>query len=137
MEKSVQAKLFPTADGQSSYLPQFDALFCLVKVLELLAREKMSLAMARTLIYGAERGYREVNCPWEDKGKVMRSLFEENKERPVEMIDGLKVFHDEGWALVLPDAEEPIFRIYAEAGTVEEADALTDLYMHRINEMLV
>jgi mannose-1-phosphate guanylyltransferase/phosphomannomutase len=65
----------------------------------------------------------------------MRNLFEENKEHEVEMTDGLKVFHDEGWALVLPDAEEPVFRIYSEADTNEEADALTRMYMERIHEL--
>jgi mannose-1-phosphate guanylyltransferase/phosphomannomutase len=65
----------------------------------------------------------------------MRNLFEENKERQLEMTDGIKVFHEEGWALVLPDAEEPIFKIYSEANTTEEADALTDIYLNRINEL--
>jgi mannose-1-phosphate guanylyltransferase / phosphomannomutase len=51
------------------------------------------------------------------------------------LTDGLKVFHDNGWALVLPDAEEPVFRIYAEANTTEEADALTQMYMDRISDM--
>ena len=48
---------------------------------------------------------------------------------------GLKSFMNEGWALVLPDAEEPIFRIYSEANTNEEADALTQMYMNRIAEL--
>lgn len=137
MERNVQEKLFPAADGQSAYHPQFDALFCLVKILELLAREKISLAGAKALIPPFKRGYREADCPWEQKGRVMRNLFEENRERQVEMTDGLKVFHEEGWALVLPDAEEPIFKIYSEANTMEEADALTDIYLNRINELQV
>lgn len=135
MEKNVQEKLFPAAGGRSAYHPQFDALFCLVKILELLAREKMSLSKAKAMIPPIKRGYREADCPWEQKGRVMRNLFEENRERQVEMTDGLKVFHQEGWALVLPDAEEPIFKIYSEANTTEEADALTDIYLNRINEL--
>jgi mannose-1-phosphate guanylyltransferase / phosphomannomutase len=137
MEKVAQERLFPTADGKSSYHPQFDALFCLVKVLELLGREQISLAEAKQMIPQVERGYREVECPWEDKGRVMRNLYEENKDHRLEMTDGIKVFHNEGWALVLPDAEEPIFRIYSEANTNEEADALTQMYMSRIGELQV
>jgi mannose-1-phosphate guanylyltransferase/phosphomannomutase len=137
MEKNLQEKLFPAADGRSTYHPQFDGLFCLVKILELLAREKISLASARALVPPVQRGYKEADCPWEQKGKVMRNLFEENRERQVEMTDGLKVFHPEGWALVLPDAEEPIFKIYSEANTMEEADALTDIYLNRIQELQV
>ena len=44
------------------------------------------------------------------------------------MIDGLKVFHDHGWALVLPDAEDPTFQIYSEGTTPEAATELTSLY---------
>jgi mannose-1-phosphate guanylyltransferase/phosphomannomutase len=135
MEQVAQNRLFPALNGQTSYQPQVDAVFCLVKVLELLARERMSLAEAKQLLPRVERGYQEVDCPWEEKGRIMRNLFEENKERQLEMTDGLKVFHDNGWALVLPDAEEPVFRIYSEANTPEEADALTRMYMDRISEL--
>ncbi len=135
MEKLAQEKLFPTGNGDGSYLPQFDALFTLVRVLELLAREGLSLAEAKRIIPNVERGYREVDCPWEEKGRVMRNLYEESKDQPLEMTDGLKVFHEQGWALVLPDADEPIFRIYAEAGTGEEADALTQHYLSRISAL--
>jgi len=100
-----------------------------------LARENLTLAGAKLLIPDVPRRYREVDCPWEQKGRIMRNLFEENKGHRVEMTDGLKVYHDQGWALVLPDAEEPVFRIYAEASSHEEADALTQMYMSRIQEL--
>jgi mannose-1-phosphate guanylyltransferase/phosphomannomutase len=135
MEKVAQERLFPSADGKSLYQPDFDALFCLIKVMELLAREQLSLSEAKLLIPRLERGYQEADCPWKDKGRVMRNLFEENKDHQLEMTDGLKVFHEQGWALVLPDAEEPIFKIYSEANTLEEADALTQLYTNRISEL--
>lgn len=135
MEREAEAKLFPTLSGESSYHPQFDAVFSLVKIMELLARENLTLAGAKLLIPDVPRRYREVDCPWEQKGRIMRNLFEENKGHRVEMTDGLKVYHDQGWALVLPDAEEPVFRIYAEASSHEEADALTQMYMSRIQEL--
>lgn len=135
MEKTVQERLFPTVDGRGSYLPQFDSLFALVKVLELLARERLSLSRAKAMLPRVERGYQEAECPWNEKGRVMRQLYEENQERQVETTDGLKIYHEGGWALVLPDADEPVFKIYAEANTSEEADALTQMYWNRINEL--
>lgn len=137
MEKTAQEKLFPTVDGHGSYLPQFDSLFSLVKLMELMTREEISLSQAKTIIPPVERGYQEAECPWTEKGRIMRQLFEENQDRKIETIDGLKIFHDQGWALVLPDADEPVFKIYTEANTSEEADALTQMYWNRINEMQI
>jgi mannose-1-phosphate guanylyltransferase/phosphomannomutase len=137
MEKVAQERLFPSADGQNLYQPEYDSLVCLVKVMELLAREQLSLSEAKLLIPNVERSYREADCPWEEKGRIMRNLFEENKNRPLEMTDGLKVYHEEGWALVLPDAEEPIFKIYSEAHTSEEADALSRIYLNRIQQLQI
>ncbi len=135
MEKVAQEKLFPSADGRNLYQPEYDSLVCLVKIMELLAREQLSLSEAKMLLPNVERSYREADCPWEDKGRIMRNLFEENKNHPLEMTDGLKVFHEQGWALVLPDAEEPIFKIYSEANTSEEADALSQIYLTRIHQL--
>lgn len=135
MEREIQERLFPVLEGKTSYHPQFDALFALVKVMELLTREQLTLAGARKLIPPVAREYREADCPWEQKGRIMRNLFEENKDLQVELTDGLKVFHEQGWALVLPDGEEPVFRIYSEAGTPEEANALTQMYLDRIGHL--
>lgn len=135
MEKVAEEKIFAGRDGKTQFQPAFDALLSLVKILELVAREKMTLS---ELVATLPRFYmerREVPCPWEEKGRIMRALFEENKDRPIEAIDGLKVFHDNGWALVLPDAEEPVFQIYSEGTSPEEAEELARLYMEKINEL--
>ena len=41
-------------------------------------------------------------------------LVEQSKDREVELVDGVKVPHDDGWALVLPDPEEPVTHVWAE-----------------------
>jgi mannose-1-phosphate guanylyltransferase/phosphomannomutase len=43
-------------------------------------------------------------------------MTEKLREGRVSLVDGIKVFLDRSeWALVLPDAEEPLFHVYAEA----------------------
>jgi mannose-1-phosphate guanylyltransferase/phosphomannomutase len=59
----------------------------------------------------------ESQCPWNLKGAVMRRMTEKLREGRVSLVDGIKIFLDGSeWALVLPDAEEPLFHVYAEAG---------------------
>jgi len=64
----------------------------------------------------------------------MRRLIEDAGTGKVELIDGIKIYADEGWTLVLPDCEEPVFRIVSEAATIDAAQRLTDYYTGRIEK---
>lgn len=59
----------------------------------------------------------------------MRRMTEKLRQGRVSLVDGIKVFLDHSeWALVLPDAEEPLFHVYAEAGGDERAEELAESY---------
>ncbi len=135
MEKVVEERLFPGGHERTHFQPAFDGIYSLAKLLELMAQEKVGLSELVAALPPYYTAQKAVDCSWEDKGRIMRSLFEENKEKRIEIIDGLKVYHEQGWALVLPDAEEPVFQVYSEAGSQEEAETLTSLYSNRISEL--
>ncbi len=66
-----------------------------------------------------------VNCPNDAKKRVLEALRTRVAAPRVETMDGLKlIFPDGSWILVRPSGTEPIFRLYAEADTQEEADRL-------------
>jgi mannose-1-phosphate guanylyltransferase/phosphomannomutase len=46
------------------------------------------------------------------------------------------VLHDEGWALALPDPDEPVTHVWAEADTDVAARRLAEEYARRIRQML-
>ena len=49
------------------------------------------------------------------------------------LIDGIKIrFSDQQWVLVLPDPDAPVFHIYAEAGSANEAKEIAEKYEHII-----
>ncbi len=77
-----------------------------------------------------------VDCPWEDKGRVMRRLIEETDGEDVQLIDGIKVYDDHGWTLILPDSEEPLFHVYSEAQSQEIAEEIAGIYVSRIAETI-
>jgi mannose-1-phosphate guanylyltransferase/phosphomannomutase len=118
------------------FLPAFDAAATFVKVLELLARKKVLLS---TIVHGLPRvhiAHETVVTPWEQKGTVMRSLMELTKDRELELVDGVKVLHDDGWALALPDPEDPVTHVWAEAGSDVEARRRAQEYARRIRQLL-
>jgi mannose-1-phosphate guanylyltransferase/phosphomannomutase len=59
----------------------------------------------------------------------MRILNEQYRDSSSRQIDGVKIDLGRGeWALVLPDADRPLFHVIAEAGTDSEARKLVDKY---------
>jgi mannose-1-phosphate guanylyltransferase / phosphomannomutase len=69
---------------------------------------------------------------------VMRQMTEKLHKARVSLVDGIKVFleHSE-WALVLPDAEEPIFHIYAEASNDARAGELAAEYQSMVQTAII
>jgi mannose-1-phosphate guanylyltransferase/phosphomannomutase len=118
------------------FLPAFDAAASLVKALELLAISGRQLSEVVDSNPTPHLARETVVTPWDQKGTVMRTLVEMVKDRTVELVDGVKVHHDDGWVLAVPDPEEPLTQVYAEGRSDAEAKRLAQEYARRIRAML-
>jgi mannose-1-phosphate guanylyltransferase/phosphomannomutase len=118
------------------FLPGFDAAATFVRTLDLLALHHTRLSVVVASLPRVHLVHETVVTPWDQKGAVMRSLMEQSKDRDVVLVDGVKVSHDGGWALALPDPEEPYTHIWAEANTDAEARRLAEEYTRRIRQMV-
>ena len=119
-----------------SFLPAYDAAATLVHLLDMLARHRVRLSKIVSLVPPVHMAHERVVTPWEQKGTVMRTLVERLPDRETLLVDGVKVLHDEGWALVLPDPDDPITHIWAEGPTDREAKGLAQEYARRIRQLL-
>ena len=104
------------------FLPAYDGVASLCKLLELLAPVQTPLSELVSELPASTLVHRQLPCPWSLKGTVMRVLTERLRDRKLDLLDGVKVFDRRGWAQVLPDPDEPVVHIYAEGKT--EADSL-------------
>ncbi len=77
-------------------------------------------------------GMEEVYCPWDHKGRVMRMVAEQSKDKELLLLDGVKIIDDGDWALVLPDPEEPYVYVCADGSN----DASTDEMLGRFGDMV-
>ncbi|MGP6156230.1 MAG: sugar phosphate nucleotidyltransferase [Vulcanimicrobiaceae bacterium] len=125
-----QEPIFP------EFQPAFDALYAIVKVMELLALEGLKLHQLVDMLPSWFFRHRAIPCPWERKGEVMRTIVDEFQGGDVELFDGVRVNQNGGWFLVLPDASDPTLNVYAEGQDGDEADKLMGDISHRI-ELLV
>ncbi|HUR48695.1 MAG TPA: sugar phosphate nucleotidyltransferase [Acidimicrobiales bacterium] len=118
------------------FLPAYDAAATLVHLFDMLARQGLRLSKVVSEVPPVHMAHERVVTPWEQKGTVMRTLVERLPDRETLLVDGVKVLHDEGWALVLPDPDDPITHIWAEGPTDREARALAQEYARRIRQLL-
>ena len=108
--------------------PAFDGMLAVAKLLELLATFDMRLSEVVDDLPAYYMSSTLVTCPWESKGKVMRILSEQYRERRSKPIDGIKIDLGKEWVLVLPDADSPVFHVFAESVSNEQAQALAEKY---------
>jgi mannose-1-phosphate guanylyltransferase/phosphomannomutase len=125
----------PVRVPQADWLPA-DPLLSLGRLLQWVARERLAPDDVAQLLPTAHTAVRTVNCPWEAKGRVMRQLLEQHAESVVDLVDGLRIKRADGWALLLPDPDDPVFRIYTEASDAVAAAMLADEYTGRLRELL-
>ncbi|MCE9559165.1 MAG: NTP transferase domain-containing protein [Armatimonadetes bacterium] len=117
--------------------PGFDAMFSLAKLINLLQAAHSTPHEIMAELPKFAMAYDTVRCPWEAKGGVMRLLTEKYGETDAELIDGIKVFRDGGWVLILPDSFEQIFHIHAESDTADESQAMVQEFVEEISALQV
>jgi mannose-1-phosphate guanylyltransferase / phosphomannomutase len=118
------------------FLPAYDAVASLCKLLELLAPVDKTVSALVAELPGSTLVHRQLACPWALKGLVMRVLNEQLAGREVDLTDGIKVFDERGWAQVLPDPDEPVIHLYAE-GASEQTSAELEAEVRALVEQIM
>ncbi|HTT86329.1 MAG TPA: hypothetical protein VMF60_03080, partial [Acidimicrobiales bacterium] len=118
------------------FLPSFDAVATLVHLLDLLARTDAQMSKLTDRLPPINIVHEEVVTPWEQKGTVMRTMVERAQRRDVILVDGVKLPEADGWTLVVPDPEEPVTHVWAEAPSESEARARAQEHAIRIRQMM-
>jgi len=106
------------------FLPAYDAVASLCKLLELLTPVGRPLSELVADLPRPALVQRDMPCPWALKGLLMRVLAERAQGRELDTLDGIKVFDERGWTQVLPDPDEPVVHLYAEGETPESSEEL-------------
>jgi mannose-1-phosphate guanylyltransferase/phosphomannomutase len=137
MEASREKNMKFVGDGVGGLIfpefqPCFDAMFAIVKIAELMARHNVRLHAMAQEVPSFETFHQKVPCPWDRKGLVMRRAIEAVQTMKHELIDGVKIFVDSSWVLLLPDPDEATFHVWVEAGNKQQARTLMKDYCQKI-----
>jgi mannose-1-phosphate guanylyltransferase / phosphomannomutase len=118
------------------FLPAFDAAAALVAMVVMLADSGQSVSKLVRSIPTVHIVHEEVVTRSEQKGLVMRTLVEWLGNRELVFIDGVKIPEEDGWALVLPDPEDPVTHVWAEGPSEAAARARAQQYAVRLRQLL-
>jgi mannose-1-phosphate guanylyltransferase/phosphomannomutase len=66
----------------------------------------------------------------------MRTLVESTQRAELVLVDGVKVIEPDGFILVVPDPEDPVTHVWAEAASQAMARARAASYVSRIRQAL-
>ena len=119
-----------------AFLPAFDGAATLVNLISLLTSTGRKLSELVAAMPPVRIAHQSVHTPWDQKGMLMRTLVERSQGRELVLVDGVKVLEEDGWALVLPDPEEPLTHVWAEAPSAARAEARAQEYATRLEQLL-
>lgn len=117
-------------------MPAPDGLMTFCKALEMVGTSGRALGEILDDLPLVHMASRDVLTPWHLKGTVMREIAAAAAPGTAVLLDGVKVFEDEGWALVLPYPDEPMCRIVAEAGSSGSAAGLAGRYAAIVEDVV-
>ncbi len=133
--------IFGGAQGGGFIFPQFiygyDAILSFCKLLEYLALAKQPLSLLVEKLPKYYLAHKIIYCSWEKKGLLMRNLIEKFKGENIELLDGIKIFDQNKWVLIIPDPEEPLIRVFAESFSNRDALAKVEDMVSYINRLIL
>jgi len=138
-DQSPAADLAANGEGGFAFpefLPAYDAIATLVRLLELLATADRSLSEVVTSAPKSYVVHEELTTPFEMKGTVMRSILEMSRDEEVVLVDGVKRLGPDGWTLIAPDRHRPITHVYGEGRDDAASRILVDRALDEIRSIL-
>jgi len=120
----------------AGHIPERDGVYIGLLIVEMMVERGLPLSeLVDELLeeFGPHYNYRDdIHIREDQKASVLDRLdtqggLDEVNGRPVERVetlDGFKHVTDNGWLLIRPSGTEPVLRVYAEAESVDAAEAL-------------
>ncbi|MFV0565346.1 MAG: phosphoglucosamine mutase [Flavobacteriaceae bacterium] len=113
-----------------------DALVGTALFLSLLAEKKISVSQLRKTYPNYFMSKKKIELtPGLDVDGILKTIESRYQNEKLTTIDGVKIDFPENWAHLRKSNTEPIIRIYTEAKTQPEANALADKFILEIQEI--
>lgn len=120
----------------TQYILNFDGILACGIIINFLVDRSLTLSALMDEIPNFYIKKSEFNCDFESRGYIIRKLIEEYENNSIELFEGVKINSFNGWSLILPDNDKPIFNIYTEGFSEEYAEELTASINKKLKTMV-
>lgn len=135
MREMVQDKA-GVEDSSFQYILNFDGIWGIGNLIDFMTANSIKLYELVNELPHFHMEKNEVKCDWQNKGRVIREIIEENKNKELELFEGVRINNENGWVLILPDSERPVCNIYTEGVSEEYAKELAAEFTDKIERIL-
>ena len=113
-----------------------DALVGIALFLSLLADKRISVSELRKSYPSYFMSKQKIELtPGLDVDGILKTIEQRYASEKISIIDGVKIDFEKGWVHLRKSNTEPIIRIYTEAGSQYDADALAHKFMDELAEI--
>lgn len=111
----------------------FDGVYAVARIAQHLARTGVSLDEITALIEPEHMRIREINCDWDDIGRVIKTVYREGGAFANE---GLRLNEENGYGYICPHSTHPKIVIRTEGFTEEFAEELCEKYTDMVKKII-
>ncbi|MBC8059396.1 MAG: NTP transferase domain-containing protein [Clostridiaceae bacterium] len=115
----------PSGERMLQYQLYFDVVAALGRIISFLVKTNENISMIIKELPDFHMRKVELSCEFQDRGRVVNELIKQNSNRSIDLLDGIRINTQTGWALVLPDSNKPVFNIFSEGSTEEYAEEIS------------
>ncbi len=117
------------------FILHFDAIGSLVHLLVFLSNQNQTLSSISNQAADYFLTYDKVECVHSEKGSIIKKLIEEFEGYETDLTEGIKIFDERGWVLVVPDSTLSAVNIISEGYNIEAANELSADMIDRIKQI--
>jgi len=113
-----------------------DGMYSIAKIVEMLSKLDKKISDIDEILPRRYQHTTKVKCSWEYKGTVMRKAMEYSNDKDRELVEGIKLFVEDSWILMLPDKEHPSFSVISDSSNYDTAVSLSKKYAALISQWI-
>lgn len=140
MEAAQQPDVILAGYGGQFIFPRFhggfDGMMATAVLAALLSTEDRKLSELLAEQPALYIAHEQINCPTAQKGTLMRLMLERYSDREISLLDGVKVHENNGWTLILPDANQPKVHLYANGTSDKDCAERLQQYRADVEDMI-